>query len=272
MKNVFIVNDDSVKSPGLSVLVKSLEEEYRLTVVTTKHFKSWTAKAITYNKEVTFEEGLVSQSKAYIIDGYPADCVNIGLNHLVKDKQDLVVSGINIGENTTDSWTLSSATVAAALEGVICGTKGIAISQQLPSDEIYEKITTNLINKHVSRYEKYFRLSGKFAKVVTEYILGNQLPPEIKILNINIPPEEIYQGKWLITKPYHWNYGSLFTRTSKGFIKTGGGFTEDKVNEQGTDMWAIQNGYISITPYDLPMRPVINQKVDNYFSKLPQIF
>lgn len=269
MKSIFIVNDDSVKSPGLSVLVKNLEKEYDLTVVTTKHFKSWTAKAITYNKEVTFEEGFVSQSKTYIIDGYPADCVNIGLNHLVKNKQNLIVSGINIGLNTTDAWTLSSATLAATLEGAISDTKGIAISQQLFPDEIYNEILTNLINNNISQYEKYFRLSGKFAKVITKYILENQLPPEIKILNINIPPEKIYKNKWLITKPFHWNYGSLFTRTPKGFIKTGGNFTGGKVDEQGTDMWAVQNGYISITPYNLPMCPVINKKIDNYFSKLP---
>ena len=272
MKNVFIVNDDSVKSPGLSVLVKSLEKEHNLTVVTTKHVKSWTAKAITYNKVVALKEGRVSKSKTYILDGYPADCVNIGLNYLVKNKQDLVVSGINIGENTTDAWTLSSATLAATFEGAICETKGIAISQQLSSDEVYNEITANLVNKNVGRYEKYFRLSGKFANIITKYVLKNKLPPEIKILNINVPFEEIFKNKWLITKPFHWNYGSLFSRKIKGFIKTGGGFTGGKVKEKGSDMWAIQNGYISITPYDLPMQPVINQKVDDYFSKLPQIF
>jgi 5'-nucleotidase len=271
MKNIFVVNDDSARSPGLSVLVKSLEKEYYLTVVTTKHFKSWTAKAITYNKEVLVEESSVSKSKAYVIDGYPADCVNIGLNHLVKEKQDLVFSGINIGENATDSWTLSSATVAATLEGVICGTKGIAISQQL-SDEEYDEITTNLTNKPAGYYEKYFCLSGRVAKTVTKYVLENELPPEIKILNINIPPQEIYQGKWYLTKPYRWSYDSLFTKTAKGFIKTGGGFTEGKVKEEGTDMWALHNGYISITPYDLPLCPVINQKVTEYFAKLQLIF
>lgn len=270
MKNIFIVNDDSVKSPGLSVLIKSLEK-YHLTIVTTNHFKSWTSKAITYNKEILIKEGKISNHKAYIIDGYPADCANIGLNHLVKEKQNLVVSGINIGENATVSWTLSSATVAATLEGVICGTKGIAISQQF-SDEKYDEITTNLTNKPVGYYENYFDLSGKVAKAVTKYVLENELTSEIKILNVNVPPQEKYKGKWCLTKPYQWNYGSLFTKTPKGFIKTGGRFTEDKVKEQGTDMWALHNGYISITPYDLPMQPIINQKIESYFSKLPPIF
>lgn len=266
MKNIFVVNDDSVKSPGLSVLVKNLEE-YNLTVVTTEHFRSWTSKAITYKKDVLVREGLVSNHKAYVIDGYPADCVNIGLNHLVKGKQDLLVSGINIGENATDSWTLSSATVAATLEGAICGTKGLAISQQL-SDEKYDEITTNIFNKPIDYYEDYFRLSGQVAKNITKYVLENELPPEIKILSINIPPQETYQGKWCLTKPYHWGYGSIFSKTAKGFIKTGGNFNEGKVKEPGTDMWALHHGYISITPYDLPLSPVINKRVTKYFAKL----
>jgi len=266
MKNIFIVNDDSVKSPGLSVLVKNLRD-YNLTIVTTEHFKSWTSKAITYKKDISIRNGLVSGHKTYIINGFPADCVNIGLNHLIKDKQDLVVSGINIGENATDSWTLSSATVAATLEGVICGTKGIAISQQL-SDEDYNEITTNLTSKPVGYYEKYFQLSGKVAKAVTKYVLENKLPPEIKILNVNIPPQETYRGKWFITRPYRWSYGSLFSKTAKGFIKTAGEFTEGKVKEKGTDMWVLHHGYISITPYDLPMSPVLGKKAKEYFSKL----
>lgn len=120
-------------------------------------------------------------------------------------------------------------------------------------------------------YEKYFRLSGKVVKAITKYVLENELPPEIKILNVNIPPQETYQSKWCLTKPYHWNYGSLFTRTSKGFIKTGGGFTEGKVSEQGTDMWALHHGYISITPYNLPISPIINKKAERYFSQLPKM-
>jgi 5'-nucleotidase len=270
VKNIFIVNDDSDKSPGLSVLIQNLEA-YNLTVVTTEHFKSWTSKAITYKKEVLIREGSVSNHKAYIIDGYPADCVNIGLNHLVKDKQNLLVSGINIGENATDSWLLSSATVAATLEGAICGIKGIAISQQL-SDEMYDEITNNLFNKPINYYEKHFRLSGRVAKTITKYVLENDLPPEIKILSVNVPPQETYQDRWCLTKPYRWSYGSIFSRTSKGYIKTSSGFIRGKVKEQGTDMWALQNGYISITPYDLPMQPVINQTVDHYFSKLPKTF
>jgi 5'-nucleotidase len=269
MKNVFIVNDDSVKSPGLSILVKNLEE-YNLTIVTTEHIKSWTSKAITNKKQVLIKEDFVSNHKAYVINGYPADCVNIGLNHLTKSKQHLLVSGINIGDNATSSYVLSSGTVGAGLEGVICGVKGIIVSQKF-SDEEYNEITNNFAHKSPGYYEKYFELSGKTARIIADYVLNNELPPEVKILNINIPPQETYQGRWFLTKPCHWSYGSLFIKTAKGFIKKTGGFAKE-VKEKGTDMWALHHGYISITPYDLPMCPVINQKVESYFSKLPQIF
>ncbi|MFA6081017.1 MAG: 5'/3'-nucleotidase SurE [Patescibacteria group bacterium] len=267
MKNIFIVNDDSIRSPGLSMLVKKLEK-HNLTIISTENVRSWTAKAITLNKYLQLKESLIASHRAYVIDGFPADCVNIGLNHIVKEKQDLLVSGINIGENATVGWLLSSATVAATIEGAICGVNGIAFSQQL-SDETYEEITKSVRDKKpIADYEKFFHLSGKVSQIITDYVLKNKFPKAAKIISVNIPPEERYNGKLMITQPYHWNYGSLFSRTSKGFIKTGGNFTEKKVTQEGTDMWALHNGYISITFYDLPLIPINNKNIANYFSGL----
>ena len=65
-----------------------------------------------------------------------------------------------------------------------------------------------------------------------------------------------------------WSYGSLFSKTPEGYLKTGGAFTENRVTEEGTDMWALHNGFISITFFDLPLIPINNKKVANYFSNL----
>lgn len=202
MKNIFVVNDDSVRSPGLSVLVHNLEH-HNLTVISTEQIKSWTSKAITLNKHIKVREESVVGHNVYVIDGFPADCVNIGLNHIVKEKQDLLVSGINIGENATVSWLLSSATVAAIIEGVICGVKGIAFSQQM-TDEEYEEITGAVKDKRpVEKYERFFNLSGKVSKVVTDYVLEREFPSEAKIISVNFPPEGSFNGKWVVTRPYN---------------------------------------------------------------------
>lgn len=267
MKNVFVVNDDSIRSPGLSVLIKGLEK-YNLTIVSTEHVKSWTSKAITVNKHIKLKEESIANHKAFVIDGFPADCVNIGLNHIIKEKQDLLVSGINIGENATVGWLLSSATVAATIEGAICGVKGIAFSQQM-SDEEYDEITSAVKNKQpVEKYEKFFNLSGKTSKVITDYVLEKDFPKEAKIISVNFPPEGSFNGKWVVTRPYYWSYGSLFSKTPEGYLKTGGAFTENRVTEEGTDMWALHNGYISISFYDLPFIPIINKNITTYFSDL----
>ncbi|KKP65386.1 MAG: 5'-nucleotidase SurE [Candidatus Roizmanbacteria bacterium GW2011_GWA2_35_19] len=267
MKNVFVVNDDSIRSPGLSVLIKNLEK-YNLTVISTEHIRSWTSKAITVNKYVKLKKEFIDNHQAYVIDGFPADCVNIGLNHIVKEKPELLVSGINIGENATVGWLLSSATVAATIEGAICGVKGIAFSQQM-SDEAYDKITNSVKNKQpVEKYEKFFNLSGKVSKIITDYVLERGFPAEAKIISVNFPPEGKFNGKWVVTRPYYWSYGSLFSKTPEGYLKTGGAFTENRVTEEGTDMWALHNGFISITFFDLPLIPINNKKVANYFSNL----
>ena len=267
MKNVFVVNDDSIRSHGLSVLIKNLEK-YNLTIISTEKIKSWTSKAITINEYIKVKEDFVNNHKTFLINGFPADCVNIGLNHIVKEKQDLLVSGINIGENATVGWLLSSATVAATIEGAICGVKGIAFSQQM-SDEVYDEITNAVKNKQpVEKYKNYFNLSGKVSKIITDYVLKRGFPKEAKIISVNFPPEGSFNDKWVVARPYNWSYGSLFSKTQEGYLKTGRNFTEDKVTEEGTDMWALHNGYISISFYDLPFIPIINKNVVDYFSSL----
>lgn len=267
MKNIFVVNDDCIRSPGLSVLVKNLEK-YNLTIISTEQIKSWTSKAISINKYVQIKEESIVNHKAYVIDGFPEDCVNIGLNHIVKEKPDLLVSGINIGENATVGWLLSSATVAATIEGAICGVKGIAFSQQL-SDEDYDEITKCVKDRQpVKKYEKFFNLSGKVSKVITDYVLERGFPAEAKIISVNFPPEGNFNSKCAVTRPYYWSYGSLFSKTPEGYLKTGGNFTENKVTEEGTDMWALHNGYISISFFDLPFIPIINKNAIGYFSDL----
>jgi 5'/3'-nucleotidase SurE len=73
MKNLFIVNDDGVKSPGLLALIKSLERDYQLTIVSTPEQKSWTAKSISYKKDLPFYYTKIEKHRVLIVDGLPAE-------------------------------------------------------------------------------------------------------------------------------------------------------------------------------------------------------
>jgi len=134
--HILLTNDDSHRSPLLSLLLEYLKTLGDVTIVVPMEEQSWTGKSMTRFRPLYVDEILLNGTRAFCVDGTPADCVNLGLHHLVPQKPDIVVSGINIGRNTGVGFALSSGTVGACLEGNIAGIPGIAISQDL-EHEVY---------------------------------------------------------------------------------------------------------------------------------------
>src|SRR3954447_21566507 len=133
MLRVLLTNDDGIGASGLQALRRALValEDVQLAVVAPDSNRSATARSITFNRplwvtEIEFGDG----TKGYACDGTPVDCVRLAALGLIDGFQpDLIVSGINHGSNLGDDITYSG-TVAAALEGVVLGVPGIAVSQQ----------------------------------------------------------------------------------------------------------------------------------------------
>src|SRR3954470_15243662 len=133
MLRVLLTNDDGMEAEGLQTLRRALLAlpEVRLAVIAPDGNRSATARSITFRRplwvsEVDFGDGSVG----YACDGTPVDCVRLASLGLVEGfEPDLIVSGINHGANLGDDITYSG-TVAAALEGVMLGIPGIAVSQQ----------------------------------------------------------------------------------------------------------------------------------------------
>lgn len=127
---ILIVNDDGIHAKGLCTLAVRLAENHDVTVVAPESEKSATSHAITIYRPLrarkTEHAGLDGVS-CYVVDGLPVDCTKIGLSHLMKEKADIVVSGINHGPNI-GSDIIYSGTVAAALDAVIMGYKALAVS------------------------------------------------------------------------------------------------------------------------------------------------
>ena len=132
MRDVLLTNDDGIEAAGIEALRRTLVEldDVRLVVVAPDTNRSAMARSITTHRplwvtEVPFEDGPIG----YATDGTPVDCVRLANLGLVEGFQaDLVVAGIDHGPNLGDDITYSG-TVAAALEGVVSGVPGIAVSQ-----------------------------------------------------------------------------------------------------------------------------------------------
>ena len=127
--NILITNDDSHRSPLLQFAISYFSRFGDVSIVVPLHEQSWTGKCVTRFDPVHAQEIELFGRKAFTVSGRPADCVNVGVYNLLKQKPDLVVSGINAGFNMGLGFVLSSGTVGACLEANLAGIPAIALSQ-----------------------------------------------------------------------------------------------------------------------------------------------
>ncbi|OXT07593.1 5'/3'-nucleotidase SurE [Thermoanaerobacterium thermosaccharolyticum] len=240
--NVLLTNDDGILSPGINKLADILKGSYNVVVVAPDRERSAVGHAITMHKplrikKIKDEENL----KIFHANGTPSDCVKLGIDVVMKDKPDIIVSGINDGFNLgTD--ILYSGTVSAAMEGSINGFSSIAISLEAGSD-----ITDKAL---------------LFIKKLIKSVAKNGLPKNA-LLNVNIPNiSDNYSGV-KITKLGYRNYVENFTRRidphGREYYWLAGKVSEN-INEEDSDIVAVKNGFISITPiqFDLTMYNLID--------------
>ena len=180
MLRVLLTNDDGIDAEGLQALRRALValEDVELAVIAPDGNRSATARSITFRRplwvaEVPFDDGTVG----YACDGTPVDCVRLASLGLIEGfEPDVIVSGINHGANLGDDITYSG-TVAAALEGIVLGIPGIAVSQQSSHREMDFRLG-NLFD---------FEHAAAFTAQVVDRLDDVPLPPGT-LLNVNVPP------------------------------------------------------------------------------------
>ena len=141
---LLITNDDGINSVFLHELVHALRQAgHDLYVVAPKHEQSWVGAAKSRARPVhSCKEDCGLGCPTWIVDGTPSDCVNIALDHLLSGTPDAVLSGINMGLNTSLGFILASGTLAGAWEGALHGLPAVGYSQQI-SEENYTRLKDN---------------------------------------------------------------------------------------------------------------------------------
>lgn len=231
---ILISNDDGVNSEGLRALAGVLQTLGEVFIVAPDRDQSAASHALSLYRPLRMEE--ISQN-TYSVDGTPTDCINLAVNGILKDKKpDLIVSGINKGENLGDDITYSG-TVSAAMEGTLLEIPSVAVS---------------VVNKNGFRFDT----ASFYALMIAKYVLRRGLPKGT-FINLNIPSlpkEEIKgikvtrQGKRVYGEPivenvdprgrkYYWIGGNEL-----GFLDI-----------ENSDIIAINQGYVSITPIKLDL-------------------
>jgi len=244
---ILVTNDDGVDSPALPALVRALEERWPVRAVVPSRERSWIGKAISRWDDIRVERVERDGVEVHSVDGFPADCTQLGVHSLFDEKPDMVVSGINVGFNHGLAFFLSSGTVGAACEGWIAGLPAIAFSTGVSSGhDAWAKKAWSEASGPL-----WARLSTVAAEIVGD-VRGVGFPKEADLLTVNIPEAAGLETPRVVTTLAKVGYDSLFRRQSEGLYvhDFSGGFS--RVSElEGTDLETDRRGFVSITPVRL---------------------
>ena len=234
---ILLTNDDGIQSPGLKAVADALASEHDVTVIAPDRNWSTSGHNRTLDRplrvtEATMGEGYV----AYSTDGAPSDCVALAVLGFLEKGPELVVSGINSGYNLGDDITYSG-TVAAAMEGVIFGLPSIAVSMDTepiwPVD-VGAQFVSRLVQQISERgLEKDILLNVNIPNISHDEIKGVQ----ITTLGRRIYDDQLIEGLDPRGRKYYWIGGND--------IRSEG--------DEGSDVVAVADNYVSITPIHLDM-------------------
>lgn len=230
---ILISNDDGVHAPGLVYLANALSKLADITVVAPDRNRSGVSNSLTLANPLRV---VTAANGFYSVNGTPTDCVHLAITGLLKETPDMVVSGINEGSNLSDD-VLYSGTVAAATEGRFLGLPSIAISLAGPRCEHYDT-------------------AAQVAKLLVERLREQPLTSDT-IMNVNVPDLPFSELKGIqVTRlgTRHKAEPTIKAEDPRGrriYWVGPPGLEQDA--GPGTDFYAVNTGYVSITPLHLDL-------------------
>jgi 5'-nucleotidase len=240
-RHILVTNDDGVFAPGLFALVQEMRKLGRVTVLAPDRNWSGGGHVKTLDRALRVKEvRLADGTIAFSSDGAPSDCVALATLGFFKEPIDLVVSGINAGANLGHDVTYSG-TVTAAMEAVIACVPGIAVSLEA-------------LDNYVGEID--YGPASRAAYKVVRQVIENGLSAEI-LLNVNVPllAEDKIRGICLTRQGLRVYHSRLDERLDPRSIPYYwiGGDAPTGVPERGTDVGALAEGFVSVTPLQLDL-------------------
>jgi 5'-nucleotidase len=250
---IVITNDDGIEAPGIRALAEAFRPLGQVTVAAPSGNRSGVSHGVTSDRVIAVRESERGGQKWFAIDALPATCVRLAVEELLPSKPDLVVSGINRGENL-GTVTFYSATVAAAREAAFLGVPAMAI---------------NLASVGDAGYEAAASVTAAIARA-----LGRNGIPRGTFLNVNVPalPTDRLRGiritrqdtrapvdffeKWTVPD------GSMEYRPRWEHLEPGAA---------DTDIWAVRNGYVSVSIFGFDQSAAVPPAVGIGFKRLESL-
>jgi len=228
MAVILVTNDDSVHAAGLAALAEALDSLGDVWVVAPEREQSACGHALTLHRPLRPHPW---GERRFAVNGTPSDCVNLAVLGFLPERPVLVASGVNHGSNLGDDVTYSG-TVSAAMEGTLLGVPSIAVSLMDGGE---------------------FAAAARVARLVAMRVLVEGLPP-MTLLNINVPREAPRGVRF--TRLGHRIYSGKIVEQNdprgRAHYWLGGGPPEWEALE-GTDMGAVHEGFVAVTPLHLDL-------------------
>ncbi len=258
-KIILVVNDDGVNSPGIKAAVRALKPLGKVIVCAPAVQQSGVGRSISLFTPVSVSKTEIEGVEAYAVNGTPVDAVIVSVYGIFNRRPDLVVSGINIGENLSFEAT-TSGTIGAALEAANHSLPAIAISLHSNEKAKFEQIQP----------DQDFKLAELTVRQISEYILENGLPEGVDVLNVNVP-ERADKAKIKITRLAKRMYTTKVQKRRDPRGRLYFWIDGDAIFDapEGTDVHAVRvENCISITPLSLDLTShasidVIEEIVEN---------
>ncbi len=239
--HILVTNDDGVNAPGLVTLAQAMRELGQVSVLAPD--RSWSASGHvkTLDRPLRVKAAILSDgSPAMASDGAPSDCVALAILGLLPEPVDMVVSGINNGPNLGHDLTYSG-TVTAAMEAAISGLPGVAVSLDIPT----------MLEGALD-----YSAAAVIARRVVANVIQHGLPANT-LLSVNVPYLPLAEIRGVqITRQGLRIYRDALVRRADPRGRPYywiGGEAPGGVPDEGTDIGALHQGYVSITPVQLDL-------------------
>jgi 5'-nucleotidase len=230
---ILITNDDGIEAPGLAALFEHLSKIGTVTVAAPATEASGSSHSMTSQDPIYVDETEKKGAKWFAIKGTPATCVRLAVESLMADKPDIVISGINRGQNL-GTITFYSATLGAAREAALCGIPSIAM---------------NLARERTMDYTMAAEFTVELIKSLKDRPMKKGT-----FLNVNVPNLPKDQIKGILAVPQDARGPIIFfdkRATPSGQTYFWYAYKRIEPDANKTDIWGVANGYITITPFTI---------------------
>ena len=252
---ILLTNDDGIRSPGLWAAAASLSELGYVTVTAPREQSSGMGRSLPNTSDGIIREERVQVNgqewSVFAVGGSPAQSVLHGVLEVLKFKPDLVVSGINYGENVASGVTISG-TVGAALEAASLDIPAMAVS--LEADSKYHLSYSNDVN---------FSVAADFTAQIARLLLEKKFPADVNMLKVDVPSDATLETPWQLTRVSSQRYYEPVAPDRKSWdVPAMMGYREAGILENeadNTDVYALRvKRIVSVSPLSLDLTSRVN--------------